>query len=84
MVMNMPEIITEEDYQKLLELGILTQEIGILLADAREKRARQRRLVVDLVQREIISQARASKIAEVQRQTISKWLDDDFYGRNPD
>lgn len=80
----MPDIPSPEDYELLIELGLATQEIAIWTEEIQVKRDRQRRLVIDLVQREVISQARASRIAEVQRQTISKWLQDDFDGRNSD
>jgi len=69
--------LTPEDRRKILKLGILTQELALLQDKARKWRTQQRTLVIDLVQREIISQARASRISEVGRQTIASWVNVD-------
>lgn len=76
--------ISPEDLEKVRQLGLITQELLIEQEEWRRKRAVQRRLAVDLIQREVISQARASRITEVQRQTISSWLQADFEGRAVD
>lgn len=78
MLITMPNELTPQDRNSLTRLGIETQEIALLQVKLDAKRKLQKTLVIDLVQREIISQSRASKIAEVQRQTISRWLQEAF------
>lgn len=65
---------TPQDRKKILKLGILTQELALLQAKARDLRTQQRILVMDLVQREVLSQSRAARISEVGRQTIATWV----------
>lgn len=66
--------LTPQDRKKILKLGILTQELALLQDKAKKWRSMQRTLVIDLVQREVISQSRASRISEVGRQTIASWV----------
>jgi len=63
-----------EDRKKILKLSILTQELALLQEKAQNWRTMQRTLIIDLVQREVLSQARASRIAEVGRDTIRIWV----------
>jgi hypothetical protein len=65
---------SELDRKKLLKLGILTQEMALLEDQFKKWRIMQRTLVIDLVQREVVSQSRASRIAEVGRDTIRSWV----------
>jgi predicted XRE-type DNA-binding protein len=74
MVVNMNDDLTPADRKLILNLGIITQEIGIMQHDMSIRRATQKALVVDLVTREILSQARAARIAEIQRQTVTSWV----------
>lgn len=74
MVGNMPNELTPQDRKKILKLGIVTQELALLQREATKLRTQQRTLVIDLVQREAISQSRAARISEVGRQTIASWV----------
>ena len=66
--------LSPQDRKKILKLGILTQELALLQYEAKKLRTYQRTLVIDLVQREVISQSRASRISEVGRQSIASWV----------
>lgn len=70
----MSKEISDADRKKVLKLGIVSQELALLSDQSKKWRAQQRVLVIDLVQREILSQARASRITELSRQSIASWV----------
>lgn len=74
----MPNEIPQPERELIIRLGIITQEIALLQADLDKRKSSQKALVVSLVQREMISQSRASRIAEVQRSTIARWLQEAY------
>lgn len=73
-VVYMQRDISPADRKLILQLGIITQEIGLKQHDLNLMRQEQKALIVDLVHRDIISLARAARIAEVQRQTATNWV----------
>lgn len=70
----MSKQISDADRKKILKLGILSQELALLQDQAKKWKAQQKVLVIDLVQREVLSQARASRITELSRQSIASWV----------
>lgn len=74
MVVFMQEELTPADRKLITQLAIITQEVAIAENEIALKKAHKKALVIDLVRREILSQARASRIAEVQRQTVTNWV----------
>jgi hypothetical protein len=63
-----------DDAKKVDELQEITRVLSNAADQLARLRAKQKRLVVDLVEREILSQAGAARIARIQRQTVTAWV----------
>lgn len=70
----MPKETSKPDGELITRLGIITHSIVGLQDDLEKHQSSQKALVYSLVSRGIISQSRASRICQVQRQTISRWV----------
>lgn len=70
----MDEYPSPEDMERIRKLGLLTQELALLQDRVDKWNAMKKAMVVDLVQREVISQSRAARIAELNRGTVAAWV----------
>lgn len=75
MVVNMQLTdMSDDDAKKIDELQAITRIVGSQTEQFARLRRKQKLLVVDLVQREVLSQASAARLAHIQRQTVTSWV----------